>query len=175
MGVLFFPYFCEKCHISITGGFNYMKKFTAIVLMIIFVMGLAACGGEATVEEAYLEGYDEMPFDKACRAAGDKIVEAAEDKEITYSVLWGEGWAGDAVPKEPSVSDDEKLVMCEIRFTVTENETEDKKRLKIYMIHDTKENILTIEGGNDIGKIFVKSIEADETKQIVMDFLEGKY
>ncbi len=151
-----------------------MKKITAILLMVIFVMGFAACSNNAAVEEAYLEGYDVMPFDKACRAAGDEIVKSADDKEITYSVLWGEGWAGDAVPKEPELSDGEELVMCEIRFTVSEGETEDKKRLKLYMIHDTKENMLKIGGGNDIG-IMVKSIDADETRGIVMDFLEGEY
>lgn len=158
-----------------------MKRFAAILMAIVGIMCFSACeekaekNKEMTVEDAYLEGWDACPFDKALKEESDKIVKAAADKEITYSVVWGKGWQGDSAPDSKALSDKEKAVMCEIRFKITEGEATETKRLRLYMIHKTEENLLTIEGGEDIRKIFVKDLSAEETREIIMDFLEGKY
>ena len=104
-----------------------MKKILSIILALVLVLGLAACGGskkgtpEATID-TLMEGLKTMDFEKikgTMKDATDEDMDLAEDESIQamYDIL--KGWASKLTYKlgKSEVNGDKATVAADVTYT----------------------------------------------------------
>ncbi len=137
-----------------------------VLLLFIFMTG---CGKINNISEATLIGYDASPFEKTMINYFDDM---SNDEVANLSYGWKEGWIGDDTPNPEVLTSNEKAMTFVVSVNLAFDGETETNRMIFYMIHNTKENTLSVRGGafDEDGDIYPMSLnEARDEIEMIFD------
>lgn len=116
---------------------------SAILVLSVLVLCMMGC---SDIKKAKLAGYDGQSFDDTMA----DCFKYMKDEDTEVSAEWKEGWRGSNAPKSLDLEKHEKEMtyVVEIDIDWEGDEYDEHNRIMFYMIHDTKENVLHVQGAS---------------------------
>lgn len=153
-------------------GFLYKSKKGVLVqtlLILLLFIFMTGCGKRNNISDATLIGYDASPFEKTMMNYFDDMSNNEVDN-ISYG--WQEGWMGNDAPNSVALTSNEKAMTFVVSINLAFDGETETNRMVFYMIHNTKENTLSVQGGSldEDGDIYPMSLnEARDNIESIFD------
>ncbi len=140
---------------------------TILVLMLFICM--TGCSQRNDISNATLIGYDASPFEKTMT---NYFNDMSNDEVANISYGWKEDWVGEDAPNSEFLISNEKAMTYVVSVNLAYDGETETNRMIYYMIHNTKENTLSVQGGlfDEDGVIYPMSLsEARNAIEMIFD------
>lgn len=145
-------------------------RFVASVILVLSVLVLSMVGC-ADIKKAKLAGYDGQSFDDTMA----DCFKYMRDENTTVSAEWKEGWRGSNAPRSIDLEKHEKEMTYVIEIDIDwgeGDEYDEHNRIMFYMIHDTKKNVLHVQGASMEEDGYRDSLSRSEAREILFEIFD---
>ena len=117
---------------------------TMISLLILILM--VGCVGKGDISKAILIGYESKPFEEVMKkVAMNEFKDNEEISSVSYG--WSNGWEGKYAPDTGNLRLYEAAMSYVISTDLEDEGETESNRCVFYMIHNTIDNTLSVQGG----------------------------
>lgn len=140
-----------------------------MLILLLFIL-MTGCNERNNISDATLIGYDASSFEKTMV---NYFEDMSNDEVVNLSYGWKEGWAGDDAPNPEVLISNEKAMTYVVSVDLASDGEKETNRMMYYMIHNTKENTLSVQGGSfdEDGDIYPMSL-SEARNEMEMIFSE---
>ncbi len=139
---------------------------TLILLVLILTSG---CAVKGNISSATLIGYESSSFEETMTSFFEDMT---NEEVVNLSYGWNENWVGNYAPDSNVLTSNETAMTYVVSVNLDYDGETETNRMIYYMIHNTKENTLSVQGGlfDEDGDIYPMNLnEARDELEMIFD------